>query len=373
MTAGLSVSVDEVTHLLREHAASNEQRRSLCGESVLALQRVDAFRLFVPEAYKGPNLSVLDSLRMLIELSEADAAAGWCATVASQTSHMAGNLDPLWASAVFGDPGSIANGAFAPSGRAKRVEGGYRLAGRWSWGSGCTVADWISAGALTDDNEFLQLLVPAADVEIHDTWNPVGLCGTGSNDFSITDVFVPEGRYVAFGHARPTVDAAIARFPGFVLFGAGIASVMIGIARRAVGETTELSQEKRPAQSKKFVSDSPLSQVELARADSLVRSAAAYLFTEVTAVCDLVDAGERVSVDYRLRVRQAVTFVSEQCIEAVDRCYRLGGGSSIHMSTALARCFRDIHTASAHIMVSARTFETVGRHLVGLPIDSNSL
>lgn len=373
MTPALSLILGDVISTLREHAARNEEQRSLCRESVLALQQVDAFRLFVPEAYNGPKISVLDSLRLLIELSSADAAAGWCATVASQTSHMAGNLEPHWATEVFGDRHSIANGAFAPSGTATKVDGGYQLSGRWAWGSGSSVADWISAGALTDDHEFLQLLVPVADVEIHDTWDPVGLCGTGSNDFSINNAFVPDGRYVAFGHARPTVDAAIARTPGFVLFGAGIAAVMIGIAQRAVHEATALSHTKRPAQSKKLVSESPLSQVELARADSLVRCASAYLFAEVAVVCDLVERGQRVPTENRLRVRQAAAVVGEQCIEAVDRCYRLGGGSSVHRSNALARCFRDVHTASAHIMVSVRTFETVGRNLVGLPIDTNSL
>lgn len=373
MSSSPASILEDVTSTLREHASANEQRRRLGEETVRALQLVDAFRLFVPEAYGGPKVSVADSLRTLISLSEADAAAGWCATVASQTSHMAGNLDPVWAREIFGNAASIANGAFAPSGRAVKVEGGYRLSGRWAWGSGCALAHWVSAGAMSDDNSFLQLLVQASDIEIHENWNPVGLGGTGSHDFSITDVFVPDGRYVAFGRARPTVDAAIARTPGFVLFGAGIAGVMIGIARRAVAEATELSQTKRPAQAKRFLSESPISQVELARADSLVRSATAYLFGEVEAVCELVARGERVPVENRLHVRQAAAFVSEQCIDAVDRCYGLGGGSSIHTDTALARCFRDVHTAAAHIMVSARTFETVGRHLVGLAIDTNSL
>jgi indole-3-acetate monooxygenase len=365
--------LERVTQLLRVEAPTNERQRRLTDATVEALRSIDAFRLCVPRAYHGNGMSPRDVLRTLIALSEADAAAGWCATVASQTSHMAGNLEPEWASKIFGDPASIANGAFAPLGKATRVDGGFRVSGRWGWGSGSAFANWISAGALTDDGDFLQLLVDAADVEIHDTWNPIGLCGTGSNDFSIRDVFVPFGRTVAFGKAKPMVDDPIARTPGFVLFASGIACVLIGIAQRAVIEATEMMQTKRPAQSRKTVSESPISQVEIARADSLIRSAREYLFAEVAVVSSLVDQGERVGIDERLRVRQAATFAAEQCVDAVDRCYLMGGGSSVDAATVLARCFRDVHTAAAHIMISPRTYETVGRYLLGLPIDTNSL
>lgn len=373
MSIDLHPGLERVAQLLRVESAINECDRRLTAATVEALRSVDAFRMFVPATYGGPGLSVPNVLRTLISLSEADAAAGWCATVASQTSHMAGNLAPEWASAIFADPTSIANGAFAPLGKATKVDGGFRVSGRWGWGSGSAFANWISAGALTEDGEFLQLIVEANDVEIHDTWNPVGLRGTGSNDFSIHDVFVPADRSVAFGKAKPMVDDAIARTPGFVLFASGIACVLIGIANRAVNEATLLMQTKRPAQSRKTVSESPVSQVELARADTLVRSATQYLFAEVAVVSDLVDRGERVGIDERLRVRQAATYAAEQCVDAVDTCYRLGGGSSVDAGTSLARCFRDIHTASAHIMISSRTYETVGRQLLGLTIDTNSL
>jgi indole-3-acetate monooxygenase len=359
--------------VLRAEASLNEHNRCLTEATVDALRDVDAFRLFVPQQYDGPGLTVLDSLRTLTALSQADAAAGWCATVASQTSHMAGNLPSDWASKIFENRRSIANGAFAPLGEATKVAGGYQLSGRWGWGSGSAFANWISAGALTNDGEFLQLIVEASDAEIHDTWNPIGLRGTGSNDFSIHDVFVPAERSVAFGKAKPMVDDPIARTPGFVLFASGIACVLLGIAQRAVSEATELMQTKRPVQSRKTVSESPVSQVELARADTLVRSAREYLFAEVGVVVDQVQQGVGIGIDDRLRVRQAATYAAEQCVEAVDRCYRLGGGTSVDAATVLARCFRDVHTASAHIMISSRTYETVGRHLLGYPIDTNSL
>jgi indole-3-acetate monooxygenase len=369
----LHPNLSRVTDILRSESATNEQNRRLTDRTVSALQEIDAFRLFVPAVYNGTGASVAETLRTLIAVSEADAAAGWCATVASQTSHMAGNLEPDVASLIFGSKSSIANGAFAPSGVATKVDGGYRLSGRWAWGSGSAFANWISAGALTTDGEFLQLIVDASNVEIHDTWNPVGLRGTGSNDFSVHDAFVPASHAVAFGKARPLVDDHLTRMPGFVLFAAGIAGVLIGIARRAVSEATDLMHTKRPAQSSKTVSQSPISQVEIARADALVRSADAYLAAEVAIVNDIVAAGGRATVDERLRVRVAAAYVAEQCIEAVDRCYRIGGGTSVDASTALARCFRDAHTASAHIMISQRAYETSGRHLLGLSIDTNSL
>lgn len=365
--------VSKISAELELGQSENERQRSLSSETVKLLQSVDAFRLFVPKEYQGPVATVIEKIEALALISESDAAAGWCATVASQTSHMAGNLAADVARAVFGDPASIANGTFAPNGRALREDGGYRLSGRWAWGSGSGFAHWISAGAMTDSGEFLQMIVPASEVMIHDTWYSAGLAGTGSNDIEMVDVLVPDGRFVAFGRAKPLVSDTITRVPGFVLFAGGIAAVMVGIARRAVREALILSAVRTPAQSSKPVAQSSVSQVDIARADSLVRSATAWFFNEINDVVSTIERGDRASIEQRLRVRQASAFAAEQCTAAVDICFRLGGGTAVYQSSPLQRCFRDIHTAAAHIMVAPRMYETVGRSLLGLSIDTNSL
>ena len=358
---------------LAAEAETNERARGIGPRTVEVLRSLDAFRMFVPRQYGGPEFDPVQAFKAIAAISQADAAAGWCATIASQTSHIAGALDPAWAEVIFGPRSAIACGAFAPLGRGKRSGGGHIVSGAWSWGSATHIANWISGGTITENGEFHQMLFPASEVIIADTWYSAGLAGTASNDISVTDAFVPDGRSVIFGQAKPTCDSAIARTPGFVLFAGGIASVLIGIAERSLEEIVALSVSKKPAQSSKTLAVSPIVQADLARLIAVIRSTRAYLFDEVGAVWESVLAGDRVSIDQRLGVRLAASHVSGECVRVVDACFAMGGGSAVYSSSPLQRCLRDAHTAAAHVMVGPRVFETTGRHTFGMEIDTASL
>ncbi len=358
--------------LTRSSSVANERDRSISSEVVGALRPLGVFRMYLPSAFGGPEVAPLESMRVISALSAADAATGWCATIASLTSHIAGVLEADVVRDVFANDGIVC-GAFAPSGRGQRVAGGYRVSGRWSWGSGIGLASWMTGGTVTDSGSFVQMIFPARDLTVHDTWYSSGLCGTGSHDFSVADAFVAEGYEVVLGQARPTVDSPVARMPLFALFSGGVASVMIGIARRAIDELLLLATEKKPAQSSKTLAQSPMVQVDVAKANAIVGSCAAYLEDTVGAVWETVLRGDRVSTEQRLAARLSAAHVGAEACRAVDLMYNAGGGSSVFSSSPLQRCFRDVHTASAHIMVSPRTFETFGRHSLGQPIDLSSL
>ena len=368
--------IDEVRALapfLEERASANEKARRLEADVVAAVIPTGAFRMYVPNAYGGPEIDPLTGMDVIATLSEADAATGWCATISSLTSHIAGVLDPVFAKEVFGDPTSIACGAFAPNGTGSVVAGGHLVSGRWAWGSGSQLSTWMTGGTQTETGEFHQMIMRTADVEILDTWYSAGLQGTGSHDFEARGVFVPEGRSVRLGFVRPEVDAAIARLSLFTLFSGGIASVMIGIARRAIRELTTLAVDKRPAQSSRTLAHSQLAETDVARAEAIVRSSYAYLVHEIGESWETVVRGDRLSTDHRLRARLAASHVGAECCRAVDIVFAAGGGSAVYASSPLQRCFRDVHTAAAHVMVGNRAFETVGRHRFGLEIDQTSL
>ena len=359
--------------LLEARSSANERARHLVDEIVAAVVPTGAFRMYVPEVYSGPEIDPLTGIEVIATLSEADAATGWCATIASLTSHIAGVLDPVIAKEVFSDPTTIACGAFAPNGAGVRVDGGHHVSGRWAWGSGSQLSTWMTGGTVTDNGEFHQMIMPTTDVKILDTWYSAGLQGTGSHDFEAANVFVPEGRSVRLGFVRPQVDAPIARLSLFTLFSGGIASVMLGIARRSIRELTNLAIEKRPAQSSKTLAHSQLAQTDVARAEAIVRAGHAYLVHEIGSAWVVVVRGDRLSKDDRLRARLAASHVGAECCRAVDLMYAAGGGSAVYATSPLQRCFRDVHTAAAHVMVGNRAFETVGRHRFGLEIDQSSL
>jgi alkylation response protein AidB-like acyl-CoA dehydrogenase len=306
-------------------------------------------------------------------VAEADGAAGWCVMIASTTSSMSCFLEPSWAEVIFADPAIVTGGAFAPSGLGRRVDGGQVVSGRWMWGSGTQACHWIGGGTMVDDGSFHLAFAPRSEVEILDTWYSTGLRGTGSNDFQMTDVFVPDGRSVQPFLARPQVDAPLAQFPNFSLLAAGVAAALLGIARRAIDELVELAQGKVPAFSSKTLAHSTLAQVDVARAEAALGAGRAFLLDELAGAWDVAVAGDRVSVERRARIRLACNHAARSAIQAVDLAYHAGGGSSVFASNPLQRCFRDVHTASQHVQVGARNDETVGRLLFGLDTETATL
>ncbi len=365
-------NVRSLDDLLRAHSDRHEQDRRLAFEVVEAMKSANVFRMYVPFAYNGPNLDPITATSAVAAMAQSDAASAWCAVIASLTSHCAGVLDPSVADAVFGDQRNVVCGAYAPSGRGVSVDNGWVVNGRWAWGSGSPFADWMTGGTITDDGAFHQMLFRRSDVELLDNWYSSGLRGTGSHDFIATDVFVERGYSLQIGVSAPTTDAAIARMPLFPLFCSGIAAVMIGIARRAIEEITALALTKKPAQANKTLANSAIIQVDVARAEAMIRSSWSYLIDELSAAWELVERGDRVPTDVRLRARLAAAHIGGEMCRAVDLCYHAGGGTAVYSDSPLQRCFRDVHTAAAHIMVSPRSFETVGRQRFGLTIDPSS-
>ena len=363
----------ESAAIAAQHADESEAGRRLAAPVVDALKRSQAFRMFVPRCYNGPEVDPLTALDAIITIAAGDGAAGWCTAIASLTSHCAGTLAPDWARVIYSDPDGVTGGAFAPTATARAADGGFSVDGRWSWGSGSQHCTWLTGGALDEQGQFRIMFFEAPQVTIHDTWYSSGLRGTGSHDLEVQGQFVPEGRWLMPVGARPQVDAPISRMPMYTLFAGGVAAVLIGVARHAIDELRALAMVKRPTGSGKTLAEHAMTHQDLGRAEALLRSARAWLMEETAAAWDIVCTGGRVPTDLRVRVRAAATHASVAARQATDLVYDLGGGSSVYSKSPLQRCFRDVHTGSAHIMVTQRNFETFGRERLSLPIDTSML
>jgi indole-3-acetate monooxygenase len=362
-----------VSETVRERADEAEELRHLPTDVAHALRDAGLFRMCVPAAYGGPECDPMTMVRAIAAVAEADGAAGWCVMIASTTSSMACFLEPAYASEIFGDPLLVSGGAYAPNGTGRRVSDGHVVDGTWQWGSGTSHCDWITGGTVTDSGEFHLMFMPASDVVLLDTWHSVGLRGTGSTDFQAVEAFVPDGRSVQPFAGTAHVEAPIARFPNFNLLAAGVAAAALGIARRAVDEIVALAQGKRPAFSSRTLAASSLAQVDVARAEAAVSSATTYLLDQLSGAWDAVLDGDRISFEQRARVRIACTNAALEAARATDLAYHLGGGSSVFTTNVLQRCFRDVHTATQHVMVSPRTLELAGKVLLGVEADTSTL
>jgi len=346
-----------------------------------ALIATRLFQAWVPEAYGGDQRDVAAVLAAIEEAAYWDGAFGWCAMIGATTALLSAHLPAAWAKEIYGDPAACTGGYAMPGGRARVVEGGLAVSGTWQWGSGTDHCTWIGGGVLvvgedgTPEARSDGLLAPFVfferdQVELLDTWDVMGLRGTGSTDYRVDDVFVPEGRW-AQPQLAPVVDAPLYRFPFLSALALGVSAVALGLARRAFDELVALAGDKRPAQSSRTLAERPVVQADVARAEAAFRSARAFVDAEVERVWGVALDGELTDRDRR-DLRLAATNATLQAKVAVDLMYDAAGGSAVYRTNPLERVFRDLHVATQHGMVAPRTLEVFGRVALGLPTDAST-
>ncbi len=375
--------LEAVARTAAARATEIEAARRLPLDLVDALVGTGVFRLWVPARYGGTEVDLRTGLDAIELVSYHDGSTGWCVMIGVSSSLLAGMLAPHWAEQVFGDARAVLGGYAMPAGTARPVEGGLRVSGRWSWGSGTSHCTWIGGGvrlvdehgapaARPDGLRAPYVLFDRPDVEILDTWHVAGLKGTASNDYVVADAFVPEGRWGEFLRAEPTCDGPLYRFSFTGALALGTAAVGLGLGRRAIDELVAIGA-RVPSGSSRRLAERPTVQAQIAQAEAALRSARAFLHEVVAQAWEASVRGERPPVEHRRLLRLAATNAMQQSARAVDLCYEAGGGASIWDTSPLQRCFRDVHVATQHGMVAPRTLEPLGRLAFGLETDATQL
>jgi alkylation response protein AidB-like acyl-CoA dehydrogenase len=294
--------------------------------------------------------------------------------IASTTSSMAAFLPPDVARKIYGPTDSITGGVAAPNGVGEpaEVDGhpGWSIRGRWPWGSGTQHSQWILAGVRCD-GVWRFCFVPRRDVEFHDTWYTGGMRGSGSLDYSVDGVFVPDDHSLVVGKMRRQVDTPLARFPNFTLLATGVAAVGLGVARRALDEIVDIAQGKRPQFSAKTLAKSSYTQVEVAKAESAWRAARAFLLDELAAAWEVAGRGDTVSVERRVGIRLAAAHAASVCTAVVDTAYTLAGGTAVYDTSVLGRLLRDVHVVTQHVQTAPKLNEPLGKSLLGVDVDDS--
>jgi alkylation response protein AidB-like acyl-CoA dehydrogenase len=364
---------------LSKRAEEIEAARRLPRDLAERFSQEGFYRMCVPELYGGLEQAPAITMETVEIVARADASSAWCVFIGATSGTVLALLPPDAARDVFSHPGIRLGGVFAPKGKAVAEEGGFRVNGRWQWGSGTENCDWVLGGCrvIRDGQPELlsngtprsrMMLVPAGEVEFFDTWHVTGLCGTGSTDFAMNDLFVPESRAVGLGVDGP-LERPLYAFPQFGLLAMGIAAVSMGLARAAIDALVELAGGKTPAGSARPLAARSAAQSDVARAEALLRSARAFYYEAVDAAWQSALSRGVIEPEHRRDVRLATTHATRASAEAVDLMYHLAGGSSVYRSSPLQRIFRDVHVATQHMMVSPATLELTGRLFLGLETD----
>jgi alkylation response protein AidB-like acyl-CoA dehydrogenase len=371
--AELLSRVRSLTPMIRRACVVVDRTRELPLEVVDALREAEVFRLLAPRTLGGAEIDPLTFLRVVEEVSYADGSAGWCTMIGGSYAVFGGMLPHPGAVEVFGDSSTIAAGAFRPDpGAAREVEGGYRISGRWQFGSGSSHATWFVGGAAIyqDDEPVLrpngrplvrEFFFPAANVEVVDTWESTGLRGTASHDYQVADVFVPEERTFWF-QDPPIESGALYRMPPIAMFVTFIAAVPLGIARRAIEAFVELATTKVPSMSQSVLADKPTVQASLGRASALRAASSSYLERSLAEVWERVERGEPPTLADRAELWLASAHAAHSAHAAIDMLYTAAGASAVYAASPLDRCLRDARTAIQHVGTQELNFELAGRH-----------
>ena len=370
---------------IRAAAEEIERDRSLPEAIVQALADAGLYRMFLPRSLGGAEADPLAYFDVVEELARADSAAAW--SVLISTSTMTSTVRALGddvLAPMFATPRQTVMGGSAPArGRAIRVPGGFRLTGRWTQGSNVLIAGWMHVGChLWDETGqcrgpegapvYLQCAFAGPDAEVIDTWTTTGMRGTGSHDYAVTDLFVPEAR-VHGPVAESPRPGPLYQFVGWTHV--AHAALGLGIARVAIDELIALAGGKRAtwmAGEGQLAARTTI-QAKVARAEALVGSGRAYVVQATGEAWDTVCRGERLSPEQRAVYRLAIAHAMTNAVEAVDLMYAVGGATAIYARSRLDRCLRDAHTAAAHVWVAADTYELAGRLLLGLDPGSTTI
>jgi alkylation response protein AidB-like acyl-CoA dehydrogenase len=370
--------------LLSEHASVAERQRKPVDEVMRAIEDTGAYRWFVPKAYGGYEYSLSGFMEVGMALGEGCASHAWVTTFCMEHNWLLSLYDKAGQDDIFGaHPYIIAPGSLAPNGKATPVDGGFRISGRWQWGTGVMHANWVMVGVLTPvegrgSPTVAMFVLPVEDVQIIDTWYVEGMVGTGSNDIAIDDVFVPAHRLVDLAVVRDGTspgaklhDSPLYKMPMLPVLGLTATAPLVGAARNALRLFEQRMRGRTVYGTTSKQGERALAQSRLAHARVEMDSIVNQLMHVTREVEDWGRRGEPCPELDRARLRVDIGHLVRRSRNIVRDIVEACGASAHFLDNPLQRALRDINTASCHTVFDLDlSTEIYGRLLVGLPANA---
>lgn len=374
--------VARVEPVIRQYAARSEAERRLAPELVDALNDAGLFRVWVPRAYGGLEMDPLTSFRLFEAVARIDGSVGWVVSNCAFACFFSQVFPDQGTSEIFGAPRAIAAGVAFPPQAAVPADGGYRVTGQWPFGSACHFADWLGGPCLIMDREgprlgpdgnpaLVMVFFPRGEAEILDTWHTLGMRGTGSADFRVNDVFVPEHLSFMLGpFDKPgTAYTGPLYRIGVWIDALRIAITVLGIAGAAVDDFVGLAGAKVPSFFQTALADRSRVQDGVARARAQVEAARSYIYSTVREAWQYVQSGPRITVNEGVPLGLAASFGVHSAVQAMDIVYELAGTTAIREEHPFQQRFRDVQTLRQHAIASVNRFESLGKIMLGRQSD----
>lgn len=376
----LLAAVEKVETTLLDGAAEGEANATLPISSVDALYQSGLLALKLPTELGGAEADPLTQLEVIEAVSQVDPSAGWCVMIGATCIGLPGAFLPDVAIDAMFAEGRVpkAAAAFRPTGEATPVAGGYLVNGRWPFASGIRHSDWVWGGALVPhdgevSSDVRMVTFPTYQVKIHDNWDVAGLRGTGSCDFSVSDLFVPECFVWDILGAEPKRGGPVYRMgvPGFVVH--EHAAFAFGVARRALDAILDQAQSKyRGYMPPSKIANRPSFQRAMGECDMRLRAARALAVELLEGAWTEVCREGVIAPRLQAELRASAVYATDVAVDVVTQAFRYGGGSALMSSNTLQQCLRDINAGTQHFMVSETAYEIHGQFALGYE-DANPL
>ncbi len=368
-TADVRRAVDAALGLIAGRADEIERERRIADDVLAALRASGMNRMAMPAALGGLEAPVVEVVEVVERIAAVDASTAWCAVIGGGSNLFAGYIGEEAAREVFRDPDQGNATMFAPNGSVAAS----RLTGRWPFASNVVHSAWIGVGAFVrsaagaDPDPVPRVcFVPVPEVTVEDTWDAMGLRGTGSHHIRAEDVEVDLARSCTFAD-RPWPDGTLWRVPIYCALLPTLAAVPLGIARGALDEVARQTREGRDAR-RGQVTDDPTALAALASAGATLEAARAGLRAVVDETHALAERGDRVDRRLQARTYLQCLLASDVGVEVTAAAHAIGGGAAAYSASPLSRALRDVQTARQHLLFSPKHRVELGKIVAGVDV-----
>ncbi len=381
MTHDVRTKIEEAGSFLAESSEAADELGRLPDETGKALKECGVVRLLQPADFGGYEADPRDFLAAVMDVGNWCPSAGWVSGVVGVHPWELAFNDRRLQEEVWGeDPDTWVASPYAPSGTATRTDGGYVLNGRWKFSSGTDLCDWIVLGAKVTGEDagpiaMLHVMLPRGDYEIvHDSWDVIGLEGTGSKDIVVRDAFIPTYRTLDLATVvtgRAAIDSGrtqpLYRLPWTVMFPCAVSAALVGIAEGVLKQGIEYQKSRVSTLGVAQVSDS-YSRAIIGEAAADIRGSRTQLLFNIGEMYDALDAGHDVPLQQRVACRRDQVRAAWRAAKAADDVYAVCGGNSIRRDTSVQRFWRGVHAGLHHgIFVAGGVYDGAAGVMMGLP------
>jgi alkylation response protein AidB-like acyl-CoA dehydrogenase len=372
-----------VVELLRSSADRIEAARALPPDIVAALHQARLFRLLLPRSLGGDELHLKTLAQVMEVMGSADASTAWCMGQGAGCAMAAAYLKPEVARRFFGPTDAVLAWGAGIQGKATAVDGGYRVTGKWAFASGCANATLLGGHSYVFERDGTPrrradgrhadrtALFVKSKATIHDMWHTIGLRGTASYTYEVTDLFVPQEETIDREEPMEVVEpGTLYFFSATLAYAVAFSALMLGLAQSLVADLKALAMTKTPRGAPSTLKESPVFQSQLAVLEARLRACRAYLHATLDEIWDKVEAQRELTIEDAANLKLATTYAINQGVEVATEAYRAAGNNAIFATNSFERRLRDVFSASQQTQGRPSNFTTIGRVMLGLPPDT---